>query len=186
MDSGNGVNASGGLWWAMTPSGAKLTRMGHPHDPLGHSHHNSVWISHNDVDGVSFWADRGKNAGRIVTQRVEKLEDGADEAAVTLFNHWIGPDDKVLLVERRRIALHPLAKGEWLLLLDLTLEAKSAKTTLGKMPFGLVGVRLAKTIGIADGGGVIRNMMPDRDGNLVIACSFVNKIGLVEIKKSGM
>jgi virginiamycin B lyase len=39
---------------------------------------------------------------------------------------------------------------------------------------------------IPSGGGVIRNMMPDRDGNLVIACSGVNNVGLVEIKKSGM
>ncbi len=27
-------------------SGISLTRMGHPHDPESHSHHNSVWISH--------------------------------------------------------------------------------------------------------------------------------------------
>lgn len=138
------------------PSGAVLTRLGHPHDPVGHSHHNSVWVSHNDVNGVTFWGDRGKNAGRIVCQRLEKLEDG-DEAAVILFNHWIGPEDKVLLLERRRTALHPLAKGEWLLLLDLTLEPKEGKATLGKTPFGLVGVRVAKTMGSADGGGTIRN-----------------------------
>jgi hypothetical protein len=29
--------------------------------------------------------------------------------------------------------------------------------TLGKTPFGLVGVRMAKTIGVHDGGGEIRN-----------------------------
>ena len=29
--------------------------------------------------------------------------------------------------------------------------------TFGKTPFGLVGVRMAKTIGTSDGGGVIRN-----------------------------
>ena len=58
------------------PSGRSLTRMGHPHDPETHSHHNSVWVAHNDVDGVSFWDDRAK--GRIVQQRVELLEDGFD------------------------------------------------------------------------------------------------------------
>ena len=31
-------------------------------------------------------------------------------------------------------------------------------------------------------GGVVRNMMPTRDGNLVMACSGVNKIALVETK----
>jgi predicted lipoprotein with Yx(FWY)xxD motif len=30
QDSGNGVNASGGLWWAMTPTGAKLTAVSNP------------------------------------------------------------------------------------------------------------------------------------------------------------
>src|SRR5437868_1999873 len=49
------------------PAGLSLTRMGHPHDPESHSHHNSVWISHNSVNGVSFWDDRGK--GKIVHQR---------------------------------------------------------------------------------------------------------------------
>src|SRR5690348_16421423 len=30
------------------PTGKSLTRMGHPRDPQGHSHHNSLWISHHD------------------------------------------------------------------------------------------------------------------------------------------
>lgn len=143
------------LFPVISPSGAELTRMGHPHDPVGHSHHNSVWISHHDVNGVTFWGDRDKNAGKIVCQRLDKLEDG-DEAAATLFNHWVGPDDKVLLTERRRTALHSLGKGEYLLLIDVRFEAKD-KVTFGKTPFGLVGVRMAKTLGIADGGGTIRN-----------------------------
>src|SRR5687767_12209578 len=40
------------------PSGRSVTRMGHPHDPEGHSHHNSFWVTHNDVNGVVFWSDR--------------------------------------------------------------------------------------------------------------------------------
>src|SRR5688572_21613305 len=66
------------LYPIIGPSGRSLTRMGHPHDPESHSHHNSVWISHNDVNGVSFWDDRAK--GRIVHQRVERFED-SDEFA---------------------------------------------------------------------------------------------------------
>src|SRR5687767_10389437 len=33
------------LYPIMGPAGRPLTRMGHPRDPVGHSHHNSVWIS---------------------------------------------------------------------------------------------------------------------------------------------
>jgi virginiamycin B lyase len=36
---------------------------------------------------------------------------------------------------------------------------------------------------IPSGGGVVRNMMPTADGNLVLACSGVNRVALVEIKK---
>ena len=137
------------------PSGRPLTRMGHPHDPVGHSHHNSVWISHHDVNGAGFWNDQTK--GRIVHLRVEKLTDGDESASVTTLNAWT--DDakgQILLHERRRISVELLGKGEWLLRLDVQFEPK-VDVTFGKTPFGFVGVRMAKTIGVHDGGGTIRN-----------------------------
>jgi hypothetical protein len=137
------------------PAGRSLTRMGHPHDPVGHSHHNSVWITHHDVNGVGFWNDQGK--GRIVNQRIEKLTDDDHEASVTALSAWI--DDaskKTLLLERRKMTVQPLEKGEWLLLLDVQFDAKEP-VTLGKTPFGMIGVRMAKSIGVNDGGGKIRN-----------------------------
>src|SRR5262252_8452295 len=45
------------LYPLIGPAGKSLTRMGHPRDPNGHSHHNSVWISHHVVGGVGFWND---------------------------------------------------------------------------------------------------------------------------------
>jgi hypothetical protein len=140
------------------PSGRSLTRIGHPRDPESHSHHNSVWVSHNSVDGVSFWDDRSK--GKIVHQRVEKIEDeGGDVAAVVSAANWVNEaDGKVLLRERRRTEVRLLDDKEWLLLIDLRLEAPGPRpVTLGKTPFGLLGVRMAKTIGVSDGGGRIRN-----------------------------
>ena len=137
------------------PSGRVLTRMGHPHDPEGHSHHNSVWISHNDFNGVSFWGDKTK--GRIVHQRIEKIGD-EDAAAWVITHHaWLDESSKKpLLLERRRTQVQLLENREWLLILDVTLTAKE-EVTLGKTPFGPIGVRMAKTIGVHDGGGTIRN-----------------------------
>jgi len=63
-------------WPVMGATGGSLTRMGHPHAPLGHSHHNSVWISHKDVGGVDFWGDHGENRGQIVHQQVEQYAEG--------------------------------------------------------------------------------------------------------------
>ena len=137
------------------PAGRSLTRMGHPRDPVGHSHHNSVWVSHNSVNGLSFWDDRSK--GKIVHQRIEQFEDVGDVSWVTSVNHWIDESSgKVLLNERRRTAVHLLQDREWLLVIDLQFTCKD-EVTFGKTPFGLVGVRMAKTIGVNDGGGTIRN-----------------------------
>src|SRR5258706_14113734 len=62
------------------------------------------------------------------------------------------------MLERRRTTVQLLPNNEFLLYLDLQLEApKDQPVTLGKTPFGLVGVRMAKTIGVSDGGGEIRN-----------------------------
>jgi hypothetical protein len=140
------------------PSGRILTRMGHPHDPEGHSHHNSFWIAHHDVNGVSFWGDRGTNHGRIVHQRIERLLDGdGAEAAVISHNLWITDKGQTLLQERRQAVLKLLPAGEYFLIVDLELTTKSQPVTFGKTPFGLVGVRMAKSIGVHDGGGRIRN-----------------------------
>jgi len=133
-----------------------LTRMGHPHDPTGHSHHNSVWISHHDVGGVDFWGDRG--GGRIVHRQIEQYADGPREAWLLAVNTWQANDGKVLMVERRRICLEPLEGDQWLMTIDLRLDSPPAgPVTLGKTPFGMIGVRMAKTICVHDGGGRILN-----------------------------
>src|SRR5207247_6410533 len=66
----------------------------------------------------------------------------------------------VLLTERRGITARLLPKGhngEWMLIIDLELSTEKEPVTFGKNPFGLIGVRMAKTIGVRDGGGTIRN-----------------------------
>ncbi len=139
------------------PAGRSVTRLGHPHDPEGHSHHNSLWISHNDVNGVNFWGDTGTNVGRIVHQQIQQFDDGPEAAAIQTVNAWKDKTGKVLLSERRRTTVQWLPNNEWLLILDLQLEAKGEAVTLGKSAFGMVAVRVAKTMGVNDGGGTIRN-----------------------------
>lgn len=141
-------------------SGRSLTRMGHPHDPITHSHHNSVWISHHDVNGIDFWGDHGKGKGHIVHQKVLEYWDGDESAGMRSLNHWIAEDaDKPLLEETRQTELAPAPGGGWFLIIDLkfTLPKGGAPVTFNKTPFGLIGVRMAKSIGVHDGGGRILN-----------------------------
>jgi hypothetical protein len=147
------------LYPIVGPSGRSLTRMGHPRDPNGHSHHNSFWVSHHDVGGVAFWNDAKSSAGRIVHQRVNRYEESDEEALIDVQNHWIdsASSGRVILEERRVMRFQSQQRGQWLLVLDITLAAPKQAVTLGKTNFGLIGVRMAKTIGVHDGGGMIRN-----------------------------
>ncbi len=44
------------FWYPiLTAHGISLTRMGHPYEPVSHSHHNSVWIAHQEVNGLASW-----------------------------------------------------------------------------------------------------------------------------------
>jgi hypothetical protein len=141
-----------------------LTRMGHPHDAVGHGHHNSIWVSHFDVDGVDFWGDSGR--GKIVYRPLvrDAYSDGDDAAVIRARFDWVDEkNQRVLIEERRQISALPLGEEDWLLLLDLELTPRPAEVTFGKTPFGLVGVRMAKTIGVHDGGGRILNSAGQRN-----------------------
>ena len=105
------------LFPVIGPAGRSLTRMGHPHDPESHSHHNSVWISHNDVNGTSFWSDGGK--GKIRHKRIIEFVDSDQKASLLAENQWLGNDGKVLLMETRRITVLGLSNDEWLLTIDM-------------------------------------------------------------------
>jgi len=140
------------LYPVLGPSGLPLTRMGHPHDPATHSHHNSIWISHHDVQGADFWADNG---GTIEITSISRLDDSETSASLDLKAIWKSKDGTVLLHENRRITLLALASDRWRIDIDTELAAPRDPVTLGSTPFGFLGVRMAKSIGVLDGGGRI-------------------------------
>jgi len=149
------------FWYPIQGSaGRSLTRMGHPHDPITHSHHNSVWISHHDVNGTDFWGDHGKGKGRIVHQRVLEYWDGEEAAGMRSLNHWITDGAAApLLEETRQSEVVAAPHGGWYLIIDLTLSPPegAAPVTFNQTAFGLIGVRVAKSLGVHDGGGRIMN-----------------------------
>ncbi|MBL9092116.1 MAG: PmoA family protein [Planctomycetaceae bacterium] len=146
------------LYPLIGPSGLSLSRMGHPHDPIGHSHHNSFWVSHHIVNGVNFWGDRGPKLGKIVPQVIEQFGDTDESAWLIAVNHWIADDtQELLLIERRRVEVRPLPGDEFLTVIDLEFTVKGKPATFEQTPFGLVAVRVRKSMTVHDGSGQIRN-----------------------------
>ncbi len=144
------------------PSGRPVTRITHPRDPHTHAHHLSLWIGHNDVAGSNFW-EHLRSPARIVHDHVTKIEDG-DPASITIRAKWLDGERKLLLLDERTWTLTPRfgtigahGHGEFTLDLALKLTPAAPTLTLGKSNFGMVAVRVAKTMGTIDGGGTILN-----------------------------
>jgi hypothetical protein len=141
------------FWFPVVgPEGRSVTRMGHPPAPFGERHHCSLWIAHKDAGGVSFWEDDA--AGRIVYERVEQYADGPESASMLVTLRWQAGDGTPLLRERRRTTVFAPVGEQWLMLIDMQLEALPGRPiVLGKTPYGIIGLQVAKQMGVVDGGG---------------------------------
>ena len=142
------------------PCGRPVTRISHPRDPHSHGHHLSLWIGHQDAGGGNFW-EHTRSPARIVHDRVEKIEDG-DAGSLAIRARWLDGEKAPLLLDRRVWTFRPLFEtagpagfGEFFLDLHLTLEPAGDRQVLGKTNFGLLAVRVARTMGVHDGGGRI-------------------------------
>jgi len=137
------------------PAGRPVTRISHPRDPNSHSHHKSIWVAHAQVNDLDFWSDGTKT--RIAHQEIVAYEDGARDASMSVRNRWLDPAGRAILSEKRTARLRPLAGGEVEVDIEISLAPAAGAVTFGKTPFGFLGVRVAKTMGVLDGGGRILN-----------------------------
>jgi hypothetical protein len=139
------------------PQNLELTRLDHPLDPISHSHHKSIWVAHADVGGVDFWSER-KGSGTIVQEGISEIINKGDQVGALLLMSWRDSSGKKLLVEKRRLTFTDLPLGQLALDIDTTFEAASAPVTLGKTNFGILGIRVARTMRVHEGlGGIIYN-----------------------------
>lgn len=139
----------------MGPAGRPVTRITHPGDPHSHGHHLSLWLGHQNVGGLNFW-EHFRSPARIVHDQVVKIEDG-DRASLTIRAKWVDGERKPLLQDERVWTFVPLPGGEFFLDLRLTLAPAAPTLELGKTNFGILAVRVAKTMGVNDGQGRITN-----------------------------
>jgi Methane oxygenase PmoA len=137
------------------PSGAVLTRMGHPGAP-DHDHHRSIWFAHEKVLGINFWGDN--TSARILQKQWLAYQDGDDEAIMAVLLVWYdGHDPQELLTQELITALRPHGKGETLVELQSTFTPTAESLELGRTNFGFLAVRVAKSVSKFFGGGELRN-----------------------------
>lgn len=144
------------------PSGALLTRMGHPGAP-DHDHHQSIWFAHNKLNGLDFWAN-GKGT-QVRQKRWLCYRDGADEAVMAVLLGWYDAQGKEVMEQELIVALLPIAAANQNQLEEHGLELQSTfrpmvnvdEIELGQTNFGFLAVRVAKGISAHFGGGQLSN-----------------------------
>jgi hypothetical protein len=137
------------------PSGAALTRMGHPGAP-DHDHHRSIWFAHEKVLGVNFWGDN--TTARIRQKQWLAYQDGDEEAVMAVLLGWYdGHDPQELLTQELIVAVRPYGDGETLVELQSSFRPQAESLELGRTNFGFLAVRVAKGISAFFGGGGLRN-----------------------------
>ncbi len=135
------------------PSGVPLTRMGHPGAP-DHDHHQGIWFAHHKVLGINFWGNDGP--ATIRQEQWLAYVDGDDEARMAVRLGWYdGHDPQPLFQQDVVAALRPGDHGELELELQTTLTPTALELELGKTNFGLLAVRVAKSLSNVFGGGTL-------------------------------
>ena len=138
------------------PSGRYLTRIGHPHDPVGHHHHYSIWLAYHFINDVNFWSDE-ETSGKQVHQRFSRFVDGPVLAGFESVVDWQTPDGESIMREIKRARVYPQSDDELLIDLQFSFSSVNKIVHLKKTSFGFLGVRMAKSIGVFDGSGLIQN-----------------------------
>ncbi len=148
------------LWPIIGPTGQEMTR-GYPMRPAtqyekaDHIHHRSFWFDHGSVNGVSFWAEDGKN-GTIVHRKFLELKDG-DEAIIRTKNDWIMPSGQKVCEDVRRLVFGANDKIRWIDF-DVTVTATADKVVFGDTKEGSFGMRVAGSMRVErNAGGKIIN-----------------------------
>jgi hypothetical protein len=100
-----------------------------------HPHHASLWYTHGEVNGISFW-HIGKNTGKIIHEKFLKLEGNV----IATRNKWVDSKGQVVCRDESMLAFHGEGDDR---AIDVTVKilADSGDVTFGDTKEGSMGIR---------------------------------------------
>jgi hypothetical protein len=148
------------LWPLIGPTGKEITRgypmqKESPEERADHPHHRSLWFTHGDVNGHSFWHE-AKIPPQIEHREFVKVE-GGPQAVIVTRNDWLAPDGSKVCEDERTITFGADGDRTWIDF-DITFKADKDAVKFGDTKEGCFGVRVAGTMKVdAKQGGKIVN-----------------------------
>jgi hypothetical protein len=118
-------------------------------DAKDHPHHKGIWTAIDEVNGIKFWAEKGK----IANAKVEIVAAEGNPARMRVTNHWLGSDGQPIVVETTEIAIY----ANRLFAYDIRFAAAADSVEFGDTKEGLFGIRLPVSATEKSGDGHIVN-----------------------------
>ena len=144
------------LYPLTTPKGTKITRK-FPLEPsvgerVDHPHHVGLWFNYGDVNGYDFWnnsdaipADKRDGYGTIYHRSINSMENGDDEAKLSVTMEWVSAKGDVLLIENTTFIFRG-RDNEYNIDRITKLTAKNGDVSLKDNKEGVLGIRLIRAL----------------------------------------
>lgn len=116
-------------------------------NPEDHPHHKGIWCSIDEVNGIKFWAEKGK----IQNQSVELVTPSGNPAKIKLVNQWLGDDGQPVIIETALVSIF----ANRLLAYDTNFTAGAKQVTFDDTKEGLFGIRVANSMRGKVGGLIV-------------------------------
>jgi hypothetical protein len=163
------------MWPIVGPSGKRMTRS----FPVGprqagesedHPHHQSLWFTHDQVNGANFWAanvndSNGDQGPHIVHRELARLESLGSRAEIVTRNDWMN-GDKRICEDERTIVFGARENGDRWIDFTISIKATDGDVTFGDTKEGTFGIRVPDSMTLlAARGGTIVNSVGQTDSD---------------------
>lgn len=128
------------------PGGPVLTR---PIAVKGndHPHHKGIWVAVDEVNGVRFWAEKGK----IITKSANIVRSKLQPPQIHIVNEWKAPSGKTEVTEDTLITVFPGPTLDY----RITFKAGSKPVEFHDTKEGLFGFRMVNSMRTRQGGKIV-------------------------------
>ena len=116
-------------------------------NPEDHPHHKGLWCAIDEVNGIKFWAEKGK----IENHSVELVAASGNPAKMKIVNYWLGEEGKPILVETANVSIF----ANRLIAYDVQFTAGEKPVTFDDTKEGLFGIRVADSMRGKNGGQIV-------------------------------
>ena len=145
-----------------SPSGREVTAT----CAYRYNHHKSIFIGHADVNGINFFHDNNPTRSNLGDIVLEKSDHEIDESGIHVMTHngWITKGR--VFVCWMRSATSQLYPARLAHIIDLTstLIASQTDLTFAQDNHSFLGVRVADTMDVEDGGTILNANGPTQRG----------------------